>query len=318
MWKWLEQYFTFTQGEKNGILALIFLSTCTLIAPSVYLYFKPVEHNTASPYDKEVNAFISEYKQRKQAVADSLAESSSYNFNPYDHVNLSSHFKTTEKTAIQYFDFDPNKIGIAEWIKLGFSQKQAGSIEKLKAKGFRFYKPEDLKTVYVVGEENYNRLAAYIKIDPNDFPKKEYPKTVYPERVKEKYVVDINTADSALFEQQKGIGPVLAARIIKYRNRLGGFIAVEQIREVWNFPDSTYQRLKDRFVVNEISLTKININTADFKTMGTHPYINYTYARVIEAYRKQHGNFKTVNDLKNIVIMNDSIFQKMQPYVTVE
>ena len=319
MWKWLEQYFTFTRGEKNGIVALIFLSVVTFIIPSVYVYLKPVEHIDDSKYEKEIDAFISEYNERKRlALADTLDDSFSGNFNPYANVDLNSQFKRKEKREIQYFDFDPNKIGVAEWEKLGFSEKQAESIEKLKAKGFKFYKPEDLKSVFVVGEENYSRLAVYIKIDPNDFPKREYPKMVYPERIKEKYVVDINSADSSLFEQQRGIGPSLASRIIKYRNRLGGFVSPEQIREIWNFPDSTYQSLKDRFVVNEIAVAKININTADFKTMGTHPYINYAYAKVIDAYRKQHGSFKTVNDLKKIVVINDSIYRKMEPYVTVE
>ena len=319
MWKWLEQYFTFTRGEKNAVVLLIIISVVALITPSVYLYFKPIEHLGNIGYDKEIDSFINEYNQRKQlALADTLSDSTSTYFNPYANIDLNQQFKKKEKKDIQYFVFDPNKVGIEEWIKLGFSQKQAESIEKLKAKGFKFYKPEDFKTVFVVGEENYNRLAAYIKIDSNDFPKKVYAKTVYPEKIKEKYTVDINTADSSLFEQQRGIGPSLASRIIKYRNRLGGFVSVEQIKEVWNFPDSTYQSLKDRFIVNQIAITKININTADFKTMGTQPYINYAYAKVIEAYRKQHGNFKAVSDLKKIVAINDSTYQKLLPYVTVE
>lgn len=72
-------------------------------------------------------------------------------------------------------------------------------------------------------------------------------------------MIDINTADSSLFERQRGIGPSLANRIIKYRERLGGFVSAEQIREIWNFPDSTYQSLKDKFVANEIALKKSNL-----------------------------------------------------------
>ncbi len=319
MWKWLEQYFTFTQGERNGVIALVFLSACTFIAPPVYFYFQPVEHLDSSMYEKEVTAFIQEYNERKLlASADTVEDSPYEKFNPYTTVDLGNHFKKKEKRVIEYFNFDPNKIGVEEWMKLGFSEKQAESIEKLKAKGFKFRKPEDLKTVYVVGEENYKRLAAYIKIEPNDFPRKEYPKTVYPERRKEKLIVDINAADSLQFEMLRGIGPSLASRVIKYRSRLGGFVSKEQIREVWGFPDSTFQNLEEQLVVNEVSVKKININTADFKTMGTHPYINFAYAKVIDAYRKQHGNFKAVVDLKKIVIINDSIFRRMESYVTVE
>ena len=153
MWKWLEQYFTFTRGEKNGVLILVLLSVAAFITPSVYFYFKPVEHINNSKYDNYIDAFINEYNQRKQlAIVDTLSDSTNTNFNPYANVDLNSQFKRKEKRSITYFNFDPNKIGVEEWMKLGFSEKQAESIEKLKAKGFKFYKPEDLKSVFVVGE----------------------------------------------------------------------------------------------------------------------------------------------------------------------
>ncbi len=315
MWKWLEQYFTFTKSEKNGILLLIFLSIAAFILPNMYTYFNPPQHFDNTQYDNEINAFIKEYIEKKQlSLADTLEEA----FNPYANVQLSSHFKKKEKREIEYFDFDPNKIGVEEWIKLGFSEKQAESIERTKSKGWKFYKPEDLREVYVVGVENYNRLAPYIKIDPNDFPKKTFSKTIYAERAKEKFVLDINTADSSLFERQRGIGPAIASRIIRYRERLGGFVSKEQIKEVWGMPDSTYQSLKDRFIVNDISVRKMNVNSSDFETMHKHPYINYTYAKVIDAYRKQHGNFASVEGLKKIPVISDSFYQKLEPYISVE
>src|SRR5689334_15446922 len=131
MWKWLEQYFTFSQGEKNGILLFVFLSVAVFILPEVYLYFKPVEHVDNSKYEKEISAFIKEYDEKKRsAVSDTSENSDKEDFNPYANVALSSHFKQRDAKKIEYFDFDPNKIGITEWMKLGFSQKQAESIEK--------------------------------------------------------------------------------------------------------------------------------------------------------------------------------------------
>lgn len=322
MWKWLEQYFTFTRAEKNGILLLVFLTAIASIFPSVYLFFKPVTTVTTSELDAETKAFIKEYNQKKLlAMADSLSADSSISeeYNPYAFVVVHSRFKQPVKPPVNYFEFDPNKITETGWVKLGFSQKQAQSIEKLKAKGFVFYSPEDLKKVYVIGEENYQRLAPYIKIDGSHFPKRAFEKPALP-RVNQtqKYIVDINSADSSIFERQRGIGPSLAGRIIKYRNRLGGFVSPEQIKEVWNFPDSTYQQLKDQFIVNTVNLSKVNINTADFKTMGTHPYINYRYAKVIVAYRQQHGNFTSLTDLKKTGVISDSLYTKLEPYVTVE
>jgi competence protein ComEA len=315
MWNWLEQYFTFTGGEKKGILALIFLSTLIFLLPKIYFYLKPVEHIENQPYEQEIEAFIREFEEKK-LLAQGDSSDDRETFNPYANVAISPQFKT--KREIEYFEFDPNKIGLADWMRLGFSEKQAASIEKGKAKGWKFYKPEDLKKMYVIGEENYNRLAPYIKIEPADFPKKEYPKPVYAERAKEKYELDINTADSSLFERQRGLGPVLAGRIVKYRARLGGFVSPEQIKEVWGMPDSTYQSLKDRLVVKDASIIKINVNSADFETLRRHPYINYTYAKIIKAYREQHGNFKNPSELRKIPVINDSIFARWEPYIDVE
>lgn len=320
MWRWLEKYLTFTHGEKAGIMFLILASLLAFIVPAIYLYYKPIEHTDNSLYQKEVDAFIKEFNEKKELalLTDSLRIDSNLLASRDSTRDSSSSFINKEERKITYFDFDPNKIGVVEWIKLGFSKKQAESIEKLKLKGYKFRKSEDLKNVFVVGEENYNRLSAHIKIDPNDFPKKEFPKTVYPEKLKGKYVVDINTADSSLFERQRGIGPSLASRIIKYRERLGGFVYAEQIKEVWNFPDSTYQSLRDKFVVNEIVLKKIKLNSDDYETMRKHPYINYSFAKVFMAYKKEHGNFKTIEDLRKIAAMNDSIFRKMKPYLSIE
>lgn len=321
MWKWLEQYFTFTRGERNGISALLILCLLIFVGSQAYLYYYPSVNEVNNEYDADLEAFIKEYYEKNQlAKRDSIEDNriAEYTSNPFNNIDVNTRYKSPVKREPEYFDFDPNKIGVDDWVLLGFSEKQAESIEKLKAKGFKFYKPEDLKRVYVIGEDNYNRLKGYVRIDESIFKRKEYPPIVREIRPKEKFVVDINTADSSLFERQRGIGPSLASRIIKYRTRLGGFTSPEQIKEVWNFPDSTYQNLKDRFIVSSLALTKVNINTADFKTLGTHPYINFAGAKVIDAYRKQHLGFKSVEEVKRLGVIPDSIYLKLEPYLTTD
>ncbi|MFN8322422.1 MAG: helix-hairpin-helix domain-containing protein [Chitinophagales bacterium] len=321
MWKWLEQYFTFTRGERNGISALLILCLLIFVGSQAYLYYYPSVNEVNNEYDADLEAFIKEYYEKNQlAKRDSIEDNriAEYTSNPFNNIDVNTRYKSPVKREPEYFDFDPNKIGVDDWVLLGFSEKQAESIEKLKAKGFKFYKPEDLKRVYVIGEDNYNRLKGYVRIDESIFKRKEYPPIVREIRPKEKFVVDINTADSSLFERQRGIGPSLASRIIKYRTRLGGFTSPEQIKEVWNFPDSTYQNLKDRFIVSSLALTKVNINTADFKTLGTHPYINFAGAKVIDAYRKQHLGFKSVEEVKRLGVIPDSIYLKLEPYLTID
>jgi competence ComEA-like helix-hairpin-helix protein len=310
----LKEYFTFSKGERNAAIVLALLAVVLFIAPRVYFYFYPVGNAFTLPDNKAVSDFIAEYKARTQK--DSMEDAGdNMAYNPFDNVkDYRPHKK--EVIPVAYFDFDPNKIGEKEWQQLGFSEKQANTIEAYKAKGGKFYKPEDMKKLYVVNEEMYERLFPYIKIESTR--QAEHTYEAKPMAEKKVFTIDINTADSSLFERQRGIGPTLARRIISYRNRLGGFVSVEQIREVWGMPDSTYQFLKQRMTCDAPSVAQIDINAADIETLRRHPYINYTFAKPIYNYRQQHGNYKSVSDLKSVAVITDSIFLKLQPYVKAE
>ena len=114
-----------------------------------------------------------------------------------------------------------------------------------------------------------------------------------------------------------GIGAKLGARIINYRNKLGGFYSVEQVGETFGLPDSTFQKIKPYLEVDEM-VKKININTAELDELKAHPYIRYHLANAIVQYRKQHGSFRAVNDLSKIMIMDAENLRKMSPYLTVD
>lgn len=146
--------------------------------------------------------------------------------------------------------------------------------------------------------------------------KKSAPKYVANE-TSPTFSVNINTATATDFEKLKGIGSVLGGRIVKFRTILGGFAAKEQLKEVYGLPDSTYQGIKQQLVVNKGDVKKIGINTADYKTLKSHPYIKTENAKLIEAFRKKQGGFKDLGELKN-VMANDSLYKKLRPYLSLD
>ncbi len=158
MFKWLEQYFTFTKGERNAIIALVVIILLVLIVPGVYLYFRPVEHNTNAEYLKQIDAFSRQYRDSSMAAR------------AWKQVDSSSR----QPIKTEYFNFDPNKIGINEWEKLGFTEKQAITIEHYKAKGAKFYVPQDLKRLFVMTPEHYEALLPFVKIDKDALPPRGY------------------------------------------------------------------------------------------------------------------------------------------------
>ena len=259
------------------------------------------------------SSYTSELKEASFfKTADSLENATSNSKAKQDH-KLKFSDKGYSNGAL--FPFDPNILDSTGWLKLGLEPYHIKTILHYRNKGGHFYKVEDLQKVWGLPAPFYDRVKSYIKI--NDV------KTSKPLEVKKKptvKILDINVADSAAFESLPLIGPVLSARIIKFRNKLGGFYSVEQIKETYGISDSVFTIIKPFLKVNndEIKLNKVNINLATKEQLKTHPYIKWNLANAIVEYRKQHGMYVQLSDLKKIPILTDDIYAKLMPYLTVQ
>lgn len=148
--------------------------------------------------------------------------------------------------------------------------------------------------------------------DRDTFAKKTYPHK--QSRIVQE--VDVNVADSAAWEALPGIGPVLAVRIINFRDKLGGFITIDQIREVYGLRDSTFLLINPYLKLKTAHVNKININTATKEELKVHPYIRWQLANMIVNYRSQHGNFNELAGLKDMHEMTDELYAKISPYLS--
>lgn len=202
---------------------------------------------------------------------------------------------------VTLFNFNPNSISIGDWQKLGITAKQAAIIKNYTAKGGRFRKAEDLQKIYGLTKVDYARLAPFIIIPQ--------------EKTKANVVVELNAADSARLTAIDGIGGAFAKRIIYYRERLGGFVAKEQLKEVFGIDELKYNEIKDQVRVDAGHTRKININTITFDKLRLMPYLNYKQVNAMIEYRKQHGDYASIAELKNIAIIDDNILRKIEPYL---
>jgi DNA uptake protein ComE-like DNA-binding protein len=132
-------------------------------------------------------------------------------------------------------------------------------------------------------------------------------------------ILDMNKADSAAFEKLPGIGEKLSSRIVKYRTKLGGFIDVQQLKEVYGIQDSVFATLQKYLVIeNEFLPTRININTVEYAGLRKHPYADHQFVKLILAYRNMHGPFTSVENLKTIETLDTLRLQKIAPYLWCE
>lgn len=148
------------------------------------------------------------------------------------------------------------------------------------------------------------------------YPKQSRPTTHNSQRATK---FDLNTADTTQLKSIYGIGPALSKRIITYRTNIGGFLSHTQLYEVWGLDSTVVGRLSERTVIGaDFTPTKLAINHCSEQDLARHPYIRTKLARAIVNYRFQHGNFASLEDLKKIEIMEEKIFLRIKPYITLD
>ena len=146
-------------------------------------------------------------------------------------------------------------------------------------------------------------------------PKKNYNSK--PSK-KSKFIVNINLADSLHWRKLRGVGAKRSIHILNYKNALGGFVRISQVNEVFSISDSLFKSFERFLNIKDSSLVKININTCLAKQLKNHPYINWNLANSIVNFREQHGCFKLLEDLKKIHILDNKLYYKIVPYLTIQ
>ncbi|WP_256009279.1 ComEA family DNA-binding protein [Desertivirga xinjiangensis] len=294
----LKEFLSFTKKELNGLIIFCFLLLLIALAPYIYAYFNPPQVYRYDEFEKEVNAF-----------KESARENS--------HRSYPGYSKKKNETVSKpvYFKFDPNNLPEQSWKKLGLSDKQIRVINNYRSKGGRFYEKEDLKKIYSISLNDYLRLKPYINIPPKSYAGAWEKKRTGFTGKKEMIMIELNSADSAQLESLKGIGPAFASRIVKYRDRVGGFYRKEQLMEVYGLDSSRFAGLKNQVTVNGQAIRKLNINAADFDDLKRYPFLKYKQINAIIQYRTQHGLYKSAADLKNVVLLNEDLINRLSPYL---
>ena len=229
------------------------------------------------------------------------------------------------KNTINYFEFDPNTASNEQLIQLGFPEWLAERLIKYRNKGGKFGKADDLLSLYGFPETLYAQVAPYVRIEEVKLEKEalhEMPAQAELETKNEKTSkplprFDLNHADTAMLQTVKGIGSVLSNRIVSYRNKLGGFVHIRQLTEVYNLDSATIEELlQTAFISPDFKPSQIAINSVDEKQLAAHPYLSWKQAKLIIAYRNQHGNFDNAEALLNVYSINSEWLEKIAPYLS--
>jgi DNA uptake protein ComE-like DNA-binding protein len=392
MWDRICAYLTFTRKERLGVLVLLGIILLLFVLP----YFIRPEAGSADPaaYQKykegirdfqsgqkagfqektALNDRSSPYSGNKKTAAGSLdyqylrgAPTGSYN------AEAGPDYTSREKSAAnedlqgkkeyepELFYFDPNRLPAEGWRRLGLPDKLILTISHYLQKGGSFRTATDLKKLYGLKAQDYDRLFPYVRIRSSEntelarYPRREWdieysgrpginraenyaasksnrersdkPPPEFSDQTSHTFRhlstrqfedLDINLADSAVWSNLPGISFRLACRITRFRDRLGGFYAVDQVKETFGLPDSTFQLIRPFLHCSQTELRKINLNVASLEALQAHPYIRWALARQIIQYRTQHGGFKSVAELQQLALLDTELYKRLEPYLEVK
>jgi len=307
MRRMVADYFSFSKKELNGISVLLILLVLVLIIPVWYPTFMDEEE-----YD------FTEFKLEAELFRSSMSRDETLQKKIAGKMRISAGGGSITKNATN-FDFDPNQLSDELWLKLGLSPKQIRVIRNYELKGGKFFKKEDLKKIYSISPAQYQRLEPFIQFKNSHKPVNQGEQKVNSQspansKGQVKVLLELNGADSVQLLAVRGIGPVFASRIIRFKNRLGGFYDKKQLLEVYGFDSLKYNQIKDLIQINNGLIRTIDLNTFTFDEVKKHPYLTYKQMNAILQYRTQHGPYKSMDELKNITILNEEIIRKIAPY----
>lgn len=316
--------------ERFGTLYLAVVISVVALA---ILFFDPVYNYINPPvdytqgFDSVLNRVESEYDMYLDSVE------SAKNSNSLETV-------TDPPENFTPFYFDPNVLSRDSFVLLGFKGFVADNIDKYRKSGGSFYSISDLKRIYNIDTLLIDTLSSFMVFPgkkKRDSVFRSEPEKSYAENydgsdqknadqkkdkvyANKKYVeIDLNDADTADLLKVSGIGPYYAANILKYRALLGGYVDVDQLREVYGISDSLYQSVALRFYIKDtFAPQKININEVSTYKLSKHPYIKRHLAEMIVGYRYDKGKYKKTEDLIELRLITSVQHAKLKPYLEVK
>ncbi|MBQ8127121.1 MAG: helix-hairpin-helix domain-containing protein [Prevotella sp.] len=243
-----------------------------------------------------------------------------------------------EGRRVERFAFDPNTADSTQLLRLGLQPWQVRNIYKYRAAGGIYREKADFANLYGLTVKQYRELEPYIQISPDYLPAstlrlpRQHARSeaspssgvadsahaaapvAYSPKIKAGETVDLNALDTTVYKTVPGIGSFFARRILDYGRRLGGYVSVDQLREIDDFPMES----AIFFIVSAKIEPSLRINRLSLNELKRHPYINYYMARAIVDYRRQQGPIHDLHDLSLLPEFPEDVIARLRPYVSYE
>ena len=307
----LKDFFYFSRGERRGILILIAATGIVLL--SGYLISAWQHRDNVAPADIAEQAAA---RQEYEEFIASLEEKE----HPKRRWTHTSYEQKEAEIPVVLAPFNPNRADSMAFRHLGLPAWMVKNILHYRSKGGKFRKPEDFKKIYGMTEEQYSSLSPYIYIAPEDTarnaPQLYIPQPAQVENMKyaSGTVIDLNLADTTELKKIPGIGSGIARLIVGYRQQLGGFYQIEQLKDI----HLDTRQLQAWFSIKSTDIHHINLNRSSVDRLRSHPYINFYQAKAIIEYRKKKGSLTSLKPFTLYEEFTEADLERISHYVCFE
>lgn len=305
MWKDL---LYFSRAQRR---AIYFLITAIVLAIATYHLAPLFVHPHPAPanqFNAEVAAFRKSL-QNRDSIRNAKWNQKQLEWKQKAYSAYANHRTANAKSDYTLFRFDPNTLDSAGLVRLGLKPFMAKNILKYRKAGGRFQSPDDFSKVYGLSAEKFAELQPYIAIAELPVAEKKTTKRT-------DLIVDLNSADTTLLMQIKGIGRGYALAIIRFRQLTGGFTSVGQLADVRGMTSETIEKIKPFCRVDENLIHPIRVNIATIEKMKNHPYIGFYKAKSIYELRRRKGKLTNIDELRDIPDITTHDIEQLKPYLS--
>jgi DNA uptake protein ComE-like DNA-binding protein len=275
--KTINSYFKFSRSQRKGLFLLFGI----IVALQLSYFF--VDFSSLSNSSPEKEKWLS-----LQSELDSLKQEK-LNYTP------------------KIYPFNPNFITDFKGYKLGMSVQEIDRLLAFRKLNKYVNSPKEFQDVTKISDSLLNAMAPLFKFPDWVNSKKEfkdYKKMSYPAFAKKGKmgIIDINQATQEDLVKIYGVGESISLRILKEKESFGGFVSMEQMKDIWGLSPEVIENLNAHFKVSALpNLKKIDINNASIKELSQFPYFKYPISKKIVTYRSMNGDFKNAEDLTKII-----------------
>lgn len=325
-WRWLRRYFGFSRAENRGFVVLLLLALAAAVVPVLLRPAAPVYLPEAD--QRQLDHWAADLATRLDSGQAAERRAYAARYPPRRAGGGRDRYPAVPQVPLA--PFDPNALAASEWEARGVPHFVAGRIVNYGQKAGGFRAKSQIQRIYGLPDSVYQRLAPLMQL-PAELPARgayagrayaDNAAPAFPARPPHKPAhlqpFDLNQADTTQLMQIKGIGRGRAKGLVKHRAELGGFVSESQLSDYFmlrDAPDLVDSLRKYTFVAPGFAPRPVHLNSATFDELWPHPYVGKPLARLIVAFRTQHGPYKTPEDLRQIKILKPESFLRLQPYL---